>query len=122
MSPAHSGRMSRLIAAMFVVPRPRRHHAGRGARRLPGAPQPARLPAGAPLLVTIVLLLPTITLSTALQAAAGISFTAAQVVGPIAGFGILGGVGSWLLVRLLRAMPATASAPAAAVAAAESRS
>jgi hypothetical protein len=74
----------------------------------------------APLLVTIVLLLPTIALSTALQGAAGISFTAAEVVGPIAGFGVLGGVGSWLLVRLLRAMP-TASAPTAAAAAAESR-
>jgi hypothetical protein len=74
----------------------------------------------APLLVTIVLLLPTIALSTALQAAAGISFTAAQIVGPIAGFGILGGVGSWLLVRLLRAVP-TASAPNAAAVAADSR-
>jgi hypothetical protein len=65
----------------------------------------------APLLVIIVLLLPTITLSTILQAAAGVPFTAAQVAGPIAGFGILGGVGSWLVVRLLRAMPTTASAP-----------
>ena len=62
----------------------------------------------APLLVTMVLLLPTIALSTALQAAAGISFTAAEVVGPIAGFGILGVAGTWLLVRLLRAVPATA--------------
>jgi hypothetical protein len=61
-----------------------------------------------PLLVTIVLLLPTIALSTALQSAAGISFTAAEVVGPIAGFGILGVIGAWLLVRLLRAVPATA--------------
>ena len=68
----------------------------------------------APLLVTIVLLLPAIALSTALQAAAGISFTAAEVAGPIAGFGILGGVGGWLLVRLLRAMPTTQSTPAAA--------
>jgi len=106
--------MSRLIAATFVVPRPRRHHAGRGARRPPGAPQPARLPAGAPLLVTIVLLLPTTRWAPRCRRRRGISFTAAQVVGPIAGFGILGGVGSWLLVRLLRAMPATASAPAAA--------
>jgi hypothetical protein len=65
----------------------------------------------APLLVIIVLLLPTITLSTILQAAAGVPFTAAQVAGPIAGFGILGGAGSWLVVRLLRAMPTTASAP-----------
>ena len=55
--------------------------------------------------MTIVLLLPTIALSTALQAAAGISFTTAQVVGPIAGFGVLGSVGAWLLVRLLRAVP-----------------
>ncbi|MGY1679940.1 hypothetical protein [Geodermatophilus sp. SYSU D01176] len=72
----------------------------------------------APLLVTIVLLLPTITLSTALQAAAGISFTTAEVIGPIAGFGFLGGVGTWLLVRLLRALPASAvpaSGEAAAV-------
>jgi len=58
-----------------------------------------------PLLVTIVLLLPTIALSTALQAAAGISFTTAQVVGPIAGFGVLGAVGARLLVQLLRAVP-----------------
>jgi hypothetical protein len=59
----------------------------------------------APLLTTVVLLLPTIALSTAVQAAAGIAFTAAEVVGPIAGFGVLGAVGSWLLVRLLRAVP-----------------
>jgi len=58
-----------------------------------------------PLLVTIVLLLPTIALSTALQAAAGIPFTTAQVVGPIAGFGVLGAVGARLLVQLLRAVP-----------------
>ena len=63
----------------------------------------------APLLVTIVLLLPTIALSTALQAAAGISFTVPQVVGPIAGFGVLGAVGARLLSRLLRALPATAT-------------
>jgi hypothetical protein len=63
----------------------------------------------APLLVIIVLLLPTIALSTALQAAAGISFTAAEVVGPITGFGVLGLIGAWLLLRLLRAIPSTAS-------------
>ncbi|MCZ2812089.1 hypothetical protein O2W15_11650 [Modestobacter sp. VKM Ac-2979] len=59
----------------------------------------------APLLVTIVMLLPTITLSTVLQAQAGITFTAAEVIGPIAGFTVLGGIGAWLLVRLLRAVP-----------------
>ena len=64
-----------------------------------------------PLLVTIVLLLPTIAASTALQAAAGISFTTAEVVGPIAGFGILGAVGTWLLSRLLRAVPRSVPAP-----------
>jgi hypothetical protein len=63
----------------------------------------------APLLVTIVMLLPTIALSTALQAAAGISFTIPQILGPIAGFAALGGVGAHLLVRLLRAVPASAS-------------
>jgi hypothetical protein len=63
----------------------------------------------APLLVTVVLLLPTIALSTLLQAEAGISFTTAQVVGPIGGFCLLGGTGAWLLARLLRAVP---SAPA----------
>jgi hypothetical protein len=71
----------------------------------------------APLLVTIVLLLPTIALSTAAQAAAGISFTTAQVVGPIAGFGVLGGIGARLLVRHLQAVPdvrpATADAASA---------
>ncbi|MCZ2860586.1 hypothetical protein [Blastococcus sp. VKM Ac-2987] len=59
----------------------------------------------APLLVTIALLLPTIALSTVLQAAAGISFTAAEVIGPIAGFGVLGALGTRLLVRLVRAVP-----------------
>ncbi|MGY1695321.1 hypothetical protein ACI780_10435 [Geodermatophilus sp. SYSU D00814] len=59
-----------------------------------------------PLLVLLVLLLPTIALSTVLQAVAGISFTVPQVVGPIAGFGVLGAVGLRLLTRLLRAVPA----------------
>lgn len=62
----------------------------------------------APLLVTVVALLPTISLSTLLQAAAGISFTPAEVIGPIVGFGVLGMWGARLLLRLLRAVPATA--------------
>jgi hypothetical protein len=41
----------------------------------------------------------------------GISITAAEAVGPIAGFGVLGVIGAGLLVRLLRAVPATAPAP-----------
>jgi hypothetical protein len=60
-----------------------------------------------PLLVTIVLLLPSISLATALQVAAGISFTPAQAIGPIAGFAVLGAIGTRLLVRLLRAVPST---------------
>lgn len=64
----------------------------------------------APLLVTVVLLLPSISLATALQVAAGISFTPAEVVGPIAGFGVLGAVGARLLLRLLRAVPDRAGA------------
>ena len=55
-----------------------------------------------PLLVTIVLLLPTIALSTILQTVAGVRFTPGQVVGPIAGFALLGIVGSVLTAQTLR--------------------
>jgi hypothetical protein len=70
--------------------------------------QPLGYLLAAPLLVTIVLLLPSISLATALQVAAGISFTPAEVIGPIAGFGVLGAIGTRLLVRLLRAVPTSA--------------
>jgi hypothetical protein len=73
--------------------------------------EPAGYLLAVPLLVTIVLLLPTITLSTLLQAAAGLSFTPAEVMGPIAGFGVLGVWGARLLFRLLRAVPTTAPTP-----------
>jgi hypothetical protein len=43
----------------------------------------------------------------ALQVAAGISFAPAEVLGPIAGFAVLGVLGARLLVRLLRAVPTT---------------
>jgi hypothetical protein len=69
--------------------------------------QPVGYLLAAPLLVTIVMLLPTISVATALQVAAGISFTPAEVIGPIAGFGVLGVVGTRLLLRLLRAVPTT---------------
>ena len=59
-----------------------------------------------PLLVTIALLLPTIAVSTALQRSAGISFSVPEALGPIAGFGVLGVVGSRLLARVLGAVPA----------------
>ena len=67
----------------------------------------------APLLVTIVLLLPTIALSTALQAAAGVAFTLPEVIGPIGGFAVLGAIGLRLLRDLVRAVPATAADAAA---------
>jgi hypothetical protein len=56
--------------------------------------------------VTIVL--PVIALSTVLQAAAGITSTAGEVVGPVTGFAVLGTLATWLLVRLLPAVPTTA--------------
>ncbi len=64
-----------------------------------------------PLLVLVVLLLPTIALGTAFQAAAGISFTVPEVVGPIAGFGVLGAAGLRLLTSLLRAVPTVPPVP-----------
>lgn len=55
-----------------------------------------------PLLGTIVLLLPLIVGGTISQVAAGIEYTPAEVVGPIAGFGLLGVAGTGLLVAIVR--------------------
>ncbi|MCX6045136.1 MAG: hypothetical protein NT075_08480 [Chloroflexi bacterium] len=55
-----------------------------------------------PLLVLIVMLAPMIVLSTTNQLAAGLSFTPGEIVGPIAGFLVLGLMAIWLLVLLLR--------------------
>ena len=55
-----------------------------------------------PLLVIIVILLPGIVASTVSQLAAGVSFTIGEIVGPIAGFLLLGLVASWLVVLFLR--------------------
>ncbi|MFP5372118.1 MAG: hypothetical protein ACLGI3_15425, partial [Actinomycetes bacterium] len=78
--------------------------------------EPLEYLTAAPLLVTIVLLLPSISLATALEVATGISFPPGQVIGPIAGFGVLGALGARLLVRLLRAVPTSASVPNAGAA------
>jgi hypothetical protein len=48
--------------------------------------------------------------SPVLQIRAGVAFTAGQVIGPIAGFLVLGAIGVVLLLRLLRDVPA-ADAP-----------
>jgi hypothetical protein len=58
-----------------------------------------------PLLVLVIALLPTIALSTVLQVRAGLTFTPAEMAGPIAGFGVLGVFGAVLLVGVLRAVP-----------------
>ncbi len=55
-----------------------------------------------PLLTLIVLLVPQIILSTIFQRQAGVPFTIGEMVGPMAGFTVLGSVGLWLLVTLLK--------------------
>jgi hypothetical protein len=65
--------------------------------------------------------MPAILLSTVRQAAAGISFTVAEAVGPIAGFAFLGVPGAWLLVRLLQAVPVEPTVPADAMAVVDDR-
>ena len=58
----------------------------------------------APLLTLIVLLAPQIILSTIFQYRAGVPFSTGEIVGPVAGFAVLGTVGLWLLIRLLRSI------------------
>ena len=55
-----------------------------------------------PLLTLIILLAPQIILSTVFQRSAGVPFSTGEMVGPVAGFVILGLVASWLLAAVLR--------------------
>ena len=55
-----------------------------------------------PLLLLIVMLVPVIILMTISQVAAGVVFTIPEIVGPIAGFAVLGLFAIWVLVALLR--------------------
>jgi hypothetical protein len=55
-----------------------------------------------PLLTLIILLAPQIILSTFFQRSAGVPFTTGELVGPVAGFVILGLLASWLLVAILK--------------------
>jgi hypothetical protein len=55
-----------------------------------------------PLLGLMVMLGPVIALSTASQLSAGVSFARGEVIGPIAGFVLLGTIAVGLMVRLLR--------------------
>jgi hypothetical protein len=61
-----------------------------------------------PLLVIIILLAPQIILSTVFQQSAGVPFTTGEMIGPVAGFVILGLVAIWLLVTFLRSVAAFA--------------
>jgi hypothetical protein len=56
-----------------------------------------------PLLVLMSLLLPMILAQTVFQLRADVSFTAAEVIGPIGGFLVLGALAVWLVVAVLRA-------------------
>jgi hypothetical protein len=58
-----------------------------------------------PLLGIIILLAPTIIASTLFQKAAGVSFTTGEVVGPISGFVVLGGLGVWTLWTVVCRLP-----------------
>ncbi len=57
------------------------------------------------LLGIILLLLPVIVLSTVYQTRAGVTFTAGQIAGPIAGFTVLGLFAAWALAELLSKIP-----------------
>lgn len=56
----------------------------------------------APLLVLEAMLAPMIAAQTVSQVRAGVSFTPAEMVGPIAGFALLGLVATWVLIAILR--------------------
>ena len=55
-----------------------------------------------PLLVLIMLLAPQIAAQTISQLSAGLTFSPGQIIGPIAGFAVLGLIAIWLLVSILR--------------------
>jgi hypothetical protein len=58
----------------------------------------------APLLTLIVLLAPQIILSTVFQKSAGVPFTMGEMIGPVAGFVVLGLIAACLLVAILRGL------------------
>lgn len=59
-----------------------------------------------PLLGIIVLLAPCITLATVFQRAAGVTFSAGEMIGPVAGFVALGLLGLWIGSTILAALDA----------------
>jgi hypothetical protein len=73
-------------------------------RRVGGVRRSVGHVVAAPLLTLIVLLAPQIVLSTMTQKRAGVSFTTGEMIGPVAGFLVLGLVAAWLLVDMLVAL------------------
>lgn len=57
-----------------------------------------------PLLTVVVLLAPQIILSTFFQKSAGVPFTIGEMIGPVAGFVVLGLIAAWFLVHILRGL------------------
>jgi hypothetical protein len=60
------------------------------------------------MIVLLLLVAATIVVGTIFQVAADINFSAGEIVGPIAGFLVLGAIGAVLLARLLRDLDETA--------------
>ena len=58
----------------------------------------------APLLTLLVLLAPQIILSTIFQRSAGVPFTTGEMIGPVAGFVVLGLIATWFLFDILRGL------------------
>ncbi len=56
----------------------------------------------------IIMLAPSIAASTVSQIRVGVSFTPGEVIGPVAGFVILGLLAAWALFRILRGLPEAA--------------
>lgn len=67
---------------------------------------------GIPLLGIIVMLLPVIVASTVSQVRAGFQFTIGQMIGPIAGFGVIGALAIWAIAAILGALPPRSAVPA----------
>ncbi|HET6485121.1 MAG TPA: hypothetical protein VFH83_01805 [Spirochaetia bacterium] len=70
-----------------------------GVLTLRGSPMGFRL--AFPILGLLVMLLPTIVGATVSQVGAGVAFTPGAIIGPVAGFLILGLLGLWVLVTFL---------------------
>jgi hypothetical protein len=63
------------------------------------------------LLVLEALLMPVITIATIFQLQLGMSFTPAEVIGPIVGFSLLAGSAIWVISVVLRRIPEVSSTP-----------